>query len=52
VSGLAEELLIALLSPEQASNQDTGAIHGEQSAYTVKFRSEDFEDDEGEGELA
>lgn len=48
---LAEELLIALMSPEQTNAQNPKPVCREQSPDRVEFRLEDLEDDEREGEL-
>ncbi|KXH37567.1 hypothetical protein CSIM01_07495 [Colletotrichum simmondsii] len=46
-----EELAVALVPAEDGDEHDGGAVDGEQGADGVELRGEDFEDDEGEGEL-
>jgi hypothetical protein len=48
---LTEKLFIPLLSPEQTDHQHSRAIRCIQCSYPVKLRREDFQDDEGKGEL-
>lgn len=45
-------MLVPLLPSKEAGNEDAGTVEGEQCANRVELRSEDLEDDEGEGELA
>jgi len=52
VANLGEELLVALLSPEETDEQDAGAVDSKECPDAVEFRSKDFEDDEREGKLA
>lgn len=52
LSNLTKELSISLIPSIQAHQQDPNTVCSEEGADRVEFRSEDLEDDQGEGELA
>lgn len=49
---LTEKLLIPLLSPVQADEEDAHTVGGEEGADAVELGREDLEDDERKAELA
>ena len=51
ISYLGEELLVPLLSPEQADEENSGSVDGKQCAYAVKLRREDLQNHQGKREL-
>lgn len=51
ISQLRKELSVSLGAAEEPNNEDTGPVDGEQRTDTVELGGEDFEHNEGKGEL-
>ena len=48
---LREELLVALLPPQEADEQDARPVEREEGAYRIELAREDLENYQGKGEL-